>query len=105
MGDAPDVLDQGGRARRLVLSLIVGAAVAAIAFFICDRLARPDEMVSDGVYTAGHVGRAYNFVYYTTALFGALAFSATLATTTYLAKRAWRRQKDLPAAFAKDATR
>jgi len=98
MGDAPDVLDQSGRARRLVLSLIVGAAVAAIAFFICDRLAKPDDMVADGVYTAGHVSRAYNFVYYTTGLFGALAFSATLAATTYLAKQKWRKQKDLPPA-------
>ncbi len=91
-------MDRDGRVRQLVLSLIAGATVAAITYFICDHLAKPDDMVRDGVYTMGHVGRAYGFVYYTTALFGAFAFAVALSLTGYLAKRKWRKQKDLPPA-------
>ena len=93
----PDVMDRQGRTRRTVLALVVGVVVAGVAFMICDHLAKPDDMVRDGVYTVGHVERAYSFVYYTTALAGALAFSITLAIGNRLAKKKWQAERVAPA--------
>jgi hypothetical protein len=47
-------------------------------------------MPADGVYSAGHTARAYKFVFYFTALAGAIAFSITLAIATRIADKRWR---------------
>jgi hypothetical protein len=86
---AQDVKDNAGRMRRLVIALLLGGAAAAITYFICDRLAKPDDMAK-GMYTMGQTERAYNFVYYTTALVGAIVFSIALAVQNHLAKKKWR---------------
>jgi hypothetical protein len=83
----PDVMDQAGRAKRLVLGLIIGAACAAIAYLVCSHL------------TAGTHDNFYNwkggptkFVWYMTGLFGAFGLVVTLAITNQLAKNKWRKQ-------------
>ena len=85
-----DVMDSRGRMRRVVLAFVVGVVAAAIAFAICDRLAQPDAM--PGGYDGGSKARAYGFVYYVTALVGAVGFSIALAIQNHLAKKKWRRE-------------
>ena len=82
----PDLKDQAGRLRRLVLALIVGAAVATVAYFIADGLAKPDEHLAAGDYKHG----AFRFVFYMTGFFGAAAFITTLAIGNAIAKKKWR---------------
>jgi MFS family permease len=86
-------MDRTGRVRRLVLALIVGAAVAAVAFFVCDSLAKPDEQVRDGVYTMQHVSNAYRFVWYFTGFAFAGSFVITLAIANRLARNKWQRER------------
>ncbi len=93
----PDVMDRAGRMRRTVLALVVGVVAASIAFLICNHLAGPDEQVRDSVYTSTHIANAYKFVYFTTALVGASAFSITLAIGNHLANKKWRRELVPPA--------
>ena len=87
----PDLMDQSGRARRLVLALIIGAAAAAAAYFIADAMAQPDAN-NHGHYYTQHEAGAYQFVWYVTAFAGALGFIATIAIGNDLAKRRWRKQ-------------
>jgi hypothetical protein len=85
----PDLLDHGGRLRRLVLALIVGGAVAAATYLICTSLAEPDDKSLYG----GSAARAWKFVFYMTAFFGAGAFAITLAIANWLAKRKDERER------------
>lgn len=87
----PDVMDSAGRARRLILALILGGAAAAVAYFIADGMAQPDAN-NHGSYYTQHEAGAYQFVWYVTALAGAFGFVATLAIGNDLAKRKWRKQ-------------
>ena len=89
----PDLKDNTGRLRRLVIAMLLGGAAAGITFFICDSLAKPDEMPRAGVYSAGSISRAYGFVYYTTALVGGIVFSIALAVQNHLAKKKWRAER------------
>jgi hypothetical protein len=81
----PDIMDQGGRARRLVLALIIGATVGAVAYLICDGLAKPDQLRAEYEVRSG-----YRFVFYMTAFFGGGAFLLTLAIANHFAKKKWR---------------
>lgn len=93
---APDILERGRQLRQLVLALIIGAAAGAIAYLVADGLAQPETM--HGGYDGGHQARAFGFVFYVTAFFGAGAFITTLAVAQYLAKRKDQRQGGLPEA-------
>ena len=84
----PDLLDSGGRLRRLVLALLIGVAVATFGYFIADAMARPDSMVAN--HTPGSVGRAYGFVFYITAFSGAVAFIISLVVLNKLADKKYR---------------
>ena len=95
----PDLKDSTGRMRRIVIALLLGGAAAGITFFICDSLAKPDEM-NPNAHTMGHIGRAYNFVYYTTALVGAIVFSIAIAVQNHLAKKKWQAER-VPVAKAR----
>ena len=91
MGDQPDVLDQGGRAKRLVLGLIIGAACAAIAYTVCRQLTANTPQV--GPYYLNNDGHnVEKFVWYMTAFFGALGMGITLAITNARAKKKWHDQ-------------
>ena len=85
----PDLMEQSGRAKRLLLALLVGAAVGTGTYIYTVRLADPEHQVTTG---------GYRFVYFTTALFGAAAFILTLGI---LNKRADKKYKDAILAKAK----
>src|SRR5690242_562401 len=83
----PDLKDQQGRANRLVLALVVGAACAAAAYLVCARL------------TAGAHDNPYDwkggpteFVAWGTGLGGVLGFIVTLALANWRAKKKWREE-------------
>ena len=85
----PDLMDQGGRAKRLFLALLVGAAVGTGTYLYTWRLADPDHQATYG---------GYKFVYFMTAFFGAVAFILTIGI---LNKRADKKYKDALVAKAK----
>ena len=80
----PDIRDQGGRARRLVLATIAGAAAASSAYGILWALATPDAQTNP----TASVG-AYKFVWYFTALAFGAVFLIVLAVATKRAKKKW----------------
>jgi fucose permease len=85
----PDLMDQGGRAKRLFLALLVAAAVATSVYLYTYRLADPDHQSTYG---------GYKFVYFMTAFFGGSAFILTIGI---LNKRADKKYKDALLAKAK----
>jgi hypothetical protein len=96
--EQPDLKDTRGRLRRLVLALTIGAIVAAATYAITYAMARPDKYAGEPVVWYSTPAA---FVSYTTGFVGGGAFAITLALTTYLAKRKWRRERDVPKATAK----
>jgi hypothetical protein len=85
----PDLMDQGGRAKRLLLALLAGAAAGTGTYLYTYRLADPDHQATYG---------GYKFVYFMTAFFGAVAFILALGI---LNKRADKKYKDALVAKAK----
>jgi hypothetical protein len=83
----PDLMDEGGRLKRLALALLVGAAAGAAAYLVCDHLARPDTM--PGGYDGGHQLRAFKFVFYMVGFFGVAGFLITLSIANARAKKKW----------------
>ena len=88
-----DVMDSAGRARRLILALILGASAAAIAYFVADHLAKPDEMAASGRHSSYSVGQATRFVWYVTAFAGGGVFMIALAVQNQIAKRKWQSER------------
>jgi len=94
----PDVMDRRGRMRRLVIALIVGVTVGALAFSALYALARPDEVsAAHHVPMTGYTSGPWRFVGYFTVGAGAAAFSLTLAIANLLARRRWQRERVPPA--------
>lgn len=92
----PDVMDRGGRLRRLVLALIVGACAAALGY-VATRACVPSEELGRPRYYLGRRLSADGFVMYMAALAGAVAFTVTLVVGNLVAKRRWQRER-VPAA-------
>lgn len=86
---APDLKDNSGRLRRLALALLLGAAAAAVGYFVADRLAQPDTMIAAGK-TPGSVARASQFVFYVAGFAGAAVFLVALTIQNKLADRKYR---------------
>ena len=84
----PDLMDESGRLKRLVLALIVGAACGAAAYVICNQLARPDSMA--GGFDGGHQARAFKFVFYMVGFFGVAGFILTLGIANNRAAKKWK---------------
>lgn len=84
----PDLMDSGGRLRRLFLALLAGAVVGTFGYFIADAMARPDSMVA--THTPGSVGRAYGFVFYIAGFAGIAAFLITLTALNKYADKKYR---------------
>lgn len=77
----PDLMDQGGRAKRLFLALLVAAAVGTGTYLYTYRLADPDHQSTYG---------GYKFVYFMTAFFGASAFLLVLGILNKLADKKYK---------------
>ena len=83
----PDLMDQGGRARRLFLALLAAAAVGAVAYFVATGL------------TAGAHDDPYNwkggptkFIWYITGFVGAAVFVIALKILNSRADKKYREQ-------------
>ena len=85
----PDLMDQRGRMRRIVIALLLGGAAGALGYFIADSLAKPDDMIAAGK-TAGSVARASQFVFYVAGLAFIVVFLAALKVQNTLADRKYR---------------
>ena len=79
----PDLMDQGGRARRLFLALLAAAATAAAVYGIAYKLSDPEHQVTTG---------AFKFVFYMTAFAGAAVFLVVLKVLNWRADRKYREQ-------------
>ena len=79
----PDLLDQGGRARRLVLAALAGGATAAAVYGLTYQLSDPEHQATTG---------AFRFVFYMTAFAGAAVFVATLKILDWRANKKYRAQ-------------
>jgi len=84
----PDLMDESGRLKRLVLGLLVGAACGAAAYAVCNNLAQPDTMA--GGFDGGHQARAFKFVFYMVGFFGIAGFLITLSIANTRAKKKWQ---------------
>jgi hypothetical protein len=93
MSDEPDdLVDHGGRLRRILAALAVGAVCGAIAYFVCWQLSRPDELPDTVMLNSGASG-AYRFVFYATGLAFAAGLSVTLVVLNGLAAKRWRERR------------
>jgi hypothetical protein len=81
----PDLKDQQGRASRLVLALLVGAACAAVAYAACGRLTAGAH---DNPYD--WIGGPTELMGWGTGMGGVLGFVVTLAIANWRAKKKWR---------------
>lgn len=92
----PDVKDDAGRMRRIVLSFVIGAVVASIAYMIANGLAKPEEM--PGGFDGGSKRRAFGFVFYMTGIAFAASFGVSLAIQNHLEKKRYLKSLSLPSA-------
>ena len=86
---APDLKDNAGRMRRLVVSLLVGIAAGAAGYFIADAHAKPDADLAAGTHSTYHVSKAYQFVYYIAGFAFIVAFLVAMAVQKKLADKAY----------------
>jgi len=96
----PDLKDNQGRMRRLVIALLLGGAAGALGYFIADSLAKPDEMIAAGK-TTGSVARASQFVFYVAGLAFVVVFMVALTIQNKLADRKYRESLGPPRAQAR----
>src|SRR5579862_9430227 len=93
MSDEPDdLMDQGGRMRRILAALAVGAVCGVIAYLVAWQLSTPDELPDTLMRNSGRNG-AYRFVYYTTGLAFAIGLSVTLLVLNARAAKRWRERR------------
>jgi hypothetical protein len=80
----PDLLDSAGRLRRLFVATFTGVAAAVAAYLASDAAVEPDRQLTTG---------GYRFVYFITALVGAISFVVTLTVQNRYAKRTWENDR------------
>lgn len=97
MSETPDLKDSSGRMRRIVLSLLIGAAVAALAYMITHALVEPEKAPQVAHVTRGQMS-AETFVLWVTLVSFAVAVSAALAIQNAIAKRQWQKEQAIPRA-------
>ena len=62
MGDVPDLMDQSGRAKRLVLALTAAVIVGAAVYGVLYAYAKPDDVATahaEGISVARHAKTAW----------------------------------------------
>jgi hypothetical protein len=84
----PDLLDERGRLRRLVLSFVIACVVATVAYWF-----------ADGVTTAHPSRRGMgSFILFVTGGSFAVTFASSLAIQNAIEKRRYRKSLSLPSA-------
>lgn len=76
-----------------MIAVAVGAIAAVAAYFLATNLVEPEVLRNDGVYSSVHDRNAWRFIFSTTGLGGALAFSITLAILNARAATRWRARR------------
>ena len=89
----PDLLDNAGRTRRLIVALLAGGPAAAIAYYFADAAAQPEHQSG----FCGSQVRAFQFVFSTAALVGTIVFITVLKVQNWLANKAYERERVPPA--------
>jgi hypothetical protein len=92
----PDLIDSGGRMRRLVISFVIAVVVASIVYLITNGLAKPDEM--PGGMDGGSQRRAFGFVFYMTGIAFAASLAGSLAILKMFANRRYKQSLAGPSA-------
>ncbi len=92
----PDLIDSTGRMRRLALSFVIACVCGAIAYFVADSLATPEQM--PGGFDGGSKSRAFGFVGYMTGIAFAVSFAISLAIQNKLEKRRYVESLRVPKA-------
>jgi len=90
MTDGLDIREGSARIRRIVVSLLVGVAVSALAWVIANAVVKPD--VETATVVSARQMTSSGFVVWVTVISGALALTATLALQNVLARKKWREQ-------------
>ena len=88
MSEVPDLKDSTGRMRRIVLSLLIAGAVAAIAYGIANAVVQPDSEARVAHVTTSQMS-AGTFVIWVALVAFVVALVAALGIQNALAKRAW----------------
>jgi hypothetical protein len=76
-------MDQSGRARRLVLALILASAAAASVYGVTYAMSAPDHQATTG---------AFRFVFYTTGFAFAAVFITVIKILNWRADKKYREQ-------------
>lgn len=95
MGDVPDLMDQSGRAKRLVLALTAAVIVAAAVYGVLYAIAKPEDVAAahaEGISVARHARTAWQFVFYFAGAAGIATFLVTLAIANKVADAKYRRE-------------
>ena len=79
----PDLMDQGGRARRLFLALLAAGATAAAVYGIAYKLSDPEHQATTG---------AFKFVFYMTGFAFAAVFIVVIKVLNWRADKKYREQ-------------
>ncbi len=82
----PDLHDSGGRLRRLALSLLIGVAAGALAYFLANTLIAPEPPRYQ--VTSRAMDRD-TFVIYIGLIAAVVSFVVALAVQNRIAKKRW----------------
>lgn len=94
MTDGLDIRDGSGRLRRIVISLMVGVAVSAIAYMVANALVKP-ELEPATTHVASRQISGSGFVIWVTMIAGAVALTSALAIQNLIARKKWRAQNEI----------
>ncbi len=80
-----------------MLSLLIGGAVAGIAYVLANAVVQPDKEAYKMHVTSGQMSGG-TFVLWVTLVSFAVAVAAALGIQNTLAKKAWRAEQQIPKA-------
>ena len=89
MSDTLDVKDSSGQMRRIVISLICGAAAASITWLIANALVKP-ELEPATARVSYRQMDGHGFVLWAAGIAFTIVLAAALAIQNMVAKKKWR---------------
>jgi hypothetical protein len=94
----PDLMDHGGRMRRIVVSLLIGLAAIAITYFVANTIIEPENQART-TYVNRNMGPD-GFVFWASGIAGFVSFTVAIAVQNWLARRKSERER-VPVAKAR----